>query len=91
VKADRDHVPCLNAPTPPPNGDGGGLHVLIVDDDRDTAECTALLLRGFGHRVQVACDGPSACQAAVSKPPDVVLLDLTLPGIDGWEVARRLQ
>jgi CheY-like chemotaxis protein len=74
-----------------PEGDGGGLHILLVEDDLDTSESTALFLRECGHRVQVACDGPAACQAAVSQPPDVVLLDLALPGMDGWEVARRLQ
>jgi CheY-like chemotaxis protein len=73
-----------------PNGNGG-LHILIVEDDPDTADYMALLLRYFGHRVQVALDGSSACQAARSQPPDVVLLDLALPGMDGWEVARRLQ
>jgi CheY-like chemotaxis protein len=73
------------------NGDGGGLYILLVEDDADTADSTALFLHECGHRVQVASDGPSACLAAVSQPPDVVLLDLALPGMDGWEVARRLQ
>jgi two-component system CheB/CheR fusion protein len=62
-----------------------------VEDDPDTAESTAMFLRECGHRVQIACDGPAACRAAVNQPPDVVLLDLTLPGMDGWAVARRLQ
>jgi CheY-like chemotaxis protein len=91
MKAERDYSPALNARMPWSNGDGGGLHILLVEDDRDTAECTAMFLRECGHRVRVAGDGPSACQAAVSQPPDVVLLDLALPGMDGWEVARRLQ
>jgi CheY-like chemotaxis protein len=72
-------------------GDGGGLHVLVVEDDCDTAESTALFLRECGHQVQVTPDGPAACQAALDQAPDVVLLDLTLPGMDGWEVASRLR
>jgi DNA-binding response OmpR family regulator len=54
-----------------------------VEDDPDTTEGTALFLRECGHWGQVASDGPAACQAAVSQPPDVVLLDLALPGMDG--------
>jgi CheY-like chemotaxis protein len=74
-----------------PNGNGSGLHILVVEDDPNTAECMAFLLRSCGHRVEIASDGPSACQAARSNLPDVVLLDLGLPGMDGWQVARRFQ
>jgi CheY-like chemotaxis protein len=91
MKAKHNYRLPLDARTALPNGKGGGLHILIVEDDPDTAESTAMWLRYFGHRVQVALDGPSACQAAQSQPPDVVLLDLGLQGMDGWEVARRLQ
>jgi CheY-like chemotaxis protein len=70
---------------------GGGLYVLVVEDDPDAAQSTALLLRCFGHRVQIAADGPAACQAALCEPPDVVLLDIGLPGMDGWDVARHMQ
>jgi CheY-like chemotaxis protein len=68
-----------------------GLQVLVVEDEPDTAASTALLLRLYGHRVQVAHDGPAALRAAQSSPPEVVLLDLGLPGMDGWQVAQRLQ
>ena len=68
------------------------LRVLVVEDDTDTAESTALLLGLYGHLVQVAGDGPSALLSAQADPPDVVLLDLGLPGgMNGWEVAQRLQ
>ena len=73
-----------------PNGNGG-LRILVVEDDPEMAASNALLLHYYGHRVQVASDGPSACQAALNMLPDVVLLDLGLPGMDGWEIARRLQ
>jgi CheY-like chemotaxis protein len=90
MQAERDHSPGENARTLLPNRNSG-LHILVVEDDRDTAESTALLLRYDGHRVEIALDGPSACQAARNKTPDVVLLDIALPGMDGWEVAGRLQ
>jgi DNA-binding response OmpR family regulator len=70
---------------------GGGLNILVVNSDLATAETTAVLLHSFGHRVRVASDGQSAWQAALGRPPDVVLLELTLPDLDGWEMAERLQ
>jgi two-component system OmpR family response regulator len=67
-----------------------GLRVLVVEDYPDAATSTALLLKLFGHEVDVAGDGPTALRAAAAFPPDVVLLDIGLPGMDGYEVARRL-
>jgi CheY-like chemotaxis protein len=66
------------------------LHLLLVEDDADTAASFALLLQLLGHEVQVARDGPEALLQAEDNPPDVVLLDIGLPGMDGWQVARRL-
>jgi DNA-binding response OmpR family regulator len=91
VNAERNPRLRLNGGTSLVNANGAGLHILLVEDDLDAAKRLVILLRCYGHRVQVALDGPSACQAALSKPPDVVLLDLAVPGMDGWEVARRLQ
>jgi two-component system CheB/CheR fusion protein len=65
--------------------------LLVVDDNRDAADSLALLLRLGGHTVQVAYDGCTALQAAKGAPPEVVLLDIGLPGMDGYEVARRLR
>lgn len=67
------------------------LRVLVVEDDRDTADSTAVLLRLSGHTAEIAADGQTALKVAAVNPPDVVLLDLGLPGMDGWEVARRLR
>jgi CheY-like chemotaxis protein len=68
------------------------LRILIVEDYRDAAESLAILLRIYGHEVEVASDGPTALQMAADQPPDVALLDLGLPGgMDGYEVARRLR
>jgi len=67
------------------------LRVLVVEDNRDAAGSTATLLRHWGHDVRVALDGPTALREASEDAPDVVLLDLGLPGMDGYEVARRLR
>ncbi len=66
--------------------------VLVVEDDADAADTLAVLLRGWGHDVEVAGDGARALEAARARPPDAVLLDLNLgDGPDGLEVAHRLR
>jgi CheY-like chemotaxis protein len=65
--------------------------VLIVDDDVDAAEMLAQALKDAGHEVREEHDGTSALVAAAQFQPDVVLLDLGLPGMGGIEVARRLR
>ena len=65
--------------------------ILIVEDHRDTAEGLAMLLRMQGHDVVTVADGPSALEACGERPPDVVLLDIGLPGMDGYEAGRRLR
>jgi len=67
------------------------LHVLVVEDDRDTAASLAMLLRLYGHEVEVAADGPSALRAVQANPPDVVLLDLAMTKKDGWQVAQQIR
>ena len=71
----------------------GGLRrrVLIVDDNRNSAKSLSMLLQMEGHQVTVAFDGPSALEAARTTLPEVILLDIGLPGMDGLEVARRLR
>ena len=66
------------------------LHILIVEDNEDTASTTAMLLRHYGHEVRIAPDGPAALQAAKDRWPDVVLVDIGLPGMDGYEVALKI-
>jgi PAS domain S-box-containing protein len=65
--------------------------LLVVDDSEDTADSAALLLRGFGHDVRVAYSAAAALEAAHAIRPDAVLLDIGLPEMDGYEVARRLR
>ncbi len=67
------------------------LRVLVVEDNVDTADSLSLLLRLFGHEVLVARTGPTALEVASGFKPDVVLLDIGLPGMDGYHVAQRLR
>jgi len=68
------------------------LQILVAEDNPDCALSTASLLQLCGHqRVQIASDGPSALTAVETGGIDVVLLDLALPVLDGWEVARRIR
>jgi PAS domain S-box-containing protein len=65
--------------------------ILVVDDNVDAAESLAVLLRLDGHVVRAVNDGPTALAAVQAERPDVVILDLGMPGMDGFEVARRLR
>ena len=68
-----------------------GRWILVVDDNRDAAETLALMLQQLGGTVKVAYDGPEALALCLTFTPDAVLLDLGMPGMDGYEVARRLR
>ena len=65
--------------------------VMVVDDNVDAAETLALLIRMLGSEVRVAHAGPAALDLADGFPPDLVFLDLGLPGMDGYEVAKRFR
>jgi CheY-like chemotaxis protein len=65
--------------------------MLIVDDNEDSARSMAMLQRRRGHETRTAFTGPDAIAAAAEFAPEVVLLDIGLPGMDGFEVARRLR
>lgn len=65
--------------------------IVLIDDNRDGAESLAMLLRLKGHEVHVAYDGPSGMVLAQKTRPDCVLIDIGLPGMDGYEVARGLR
>jgi PAS domain S-box-containing protein len=68
-----------------------GRRVLVVEDSRDAADTMADLLRLFGHEASVAEDGAAAVRMARAEHPDVILCDIGLPGMDGYEVARTLR
>jgi two-component system CheB/CheR fusion protein len=68
-----------------------GLDILLAEDNVDGAYSLALILRRAGHAVRVVGDGQSAVAAALIDPPDVILMDIGLPRMDGWEAARRIR
>jgi CheY-like chemotaxis protein len=92
-------VPLLRSPAPePPSAptesaerSAHSWRVLVVDDNVDSSEILAKLLRMSGHDVRTAYTGPTALEAAITHLPDVMLLDIGLPGFNGYEVARRLR
>jgi len=65
--------------------------VLVVDDNRDAAESLASMVALLGGEVRTAHDGPGGVEAAASFRPDVILLDIGLPGLDGYEACRRIR
>jgi two-component system CheB/CheR fusion protein len=65
--------------------------VLVVEDNADAAEGLRMLLELAGHEVLVAHDGAAALETARNEEPDLMLVDIGLPGIDGYEVARRIR
>jgi PAS domain S-box-containing protein len=79
------------APAPAPSASSPHRRILLADDNVDFAHGCARLLRRRGHEVQVVADGPSAIDAARDWKPDVVLLDIGLPGMDGYAVAAELR
>jgi PAS domain S-box-containing protein len=70
---------------------GPSLRVLVVDDNVDTASSIEMLLKHSGHDVRTAHDGPTALEEAFDYRPNVVLLDIGLPGLNGFEIAKRLR
>lgn len=69
----------------------GRRRILVVDDNVDSAHSLAMLLQLMGNEVRMAHDGPSALEAAAAFVPDIVLLDIGLPGMNGLDVARRMR
>jgi CheY-like chemotaxis protein len=92
-------LPRLTEPAPlashPTSGKQGTStlpqRVLVVDDNEDSASSLAMLLKFLGTEIKVANDGPSALEILPSYRPDIVLLDIGMPGMDGLAVARRIR
>ncbi|MDB5897685.1 MAG: hypothetical protein JWP41_1287, partial [Ramlibacter sp.] len=70
---------------------GGSRTVLLADDNRDAIDAMAELLRMDGHDVHTAHEGLAALEQALRLRPDVVVLDIGMPGLNGYEVARRIR
>ena len=85
------------APQPPSSSletaepTGPSLRVLVVDDNEDTAKTLAMLLEMAGHDLRTAYTGPNALIVTLDYRPNVVLLDIGLPGLNGYEVAKRIR
>jgi CheY-like chemotaxis protein len=74
--------------------DGGreaGLDILMVEDDLALAQMYGIKLRAEGHRVETAPDGPSGLRSALERPPQLLLVDIRLPGFDGLELLELLR
>jgi two-component system CheB/CheR fusion protein len=67
------------------------MNVLIADDNRDSGESLGMLLELSGHQVQIACDGREAVETAIRSLPDVVILDIGMPNLNGYDAARRIR
>jgi CheY-like chemotaxis protein len=78
-------------PAEVPQAKAASLRILIADDNADAANTLATYLRLSGHRPVVAFDGGEALQLAADEPPDVMLVDLTMPMLDGYDVARNIR
>ena len=92
VNAGAGLTPAREGTSPSPtHGEAEPARVLLVEDNLDAAEALGELLRMWGHEVEMAHDGVSALRTARQTRPGVVLLDIGLPGMDGYEVARELR
>ena len=90
VRAYRDSA-TASANMPPAVSERRGHRILLADDNRDALDSLATLLQCDGHEVHTAADGAEALEVAAACHPDVVLLDIGMPKLDGYEVARRIR
>ena len=85
------HAARSDPPVTVPTGESSRRRVLIVDDNVDAADSLSLLLTLNGHEVRTVYDGPTGIQQAAEFRPDVILLDLGMPGMDGYQTARKVR
>jgi PAS domain S-box-containing protein len=91
AEAGSGHAAPAAPPLQSPQPRTAPLRILVVDDNRDAADTVAELLRLLGNEVRIANDGKAALEAFSAFAPDVALLDIGLPDIDGYELARRIR
>ncbi|WP_374011311.1 ATP-binding protein [Massilia sp. Se16.2.3] len=88
---DQPQAPQGATPDAQSQGERGPLRILVADDNQDAADLLAQLLQSRGHQVSTVHDGTAALAAARALPPDLALLDIGMPGMTGYEVARALR
>jgi len=71
--------------------EAAALRILIAEDNRDSAESLKTLLEAIGHEAHVAYDGEAAVRAAADLRPNVILMDIGLPGMNGFDAARQIR
>lgn len=84
-------IPAVGEKTPGGSGRASRRRILVADDNHDSAESLGMLLELAGHEVRLAYDGQQALESAAGFLPDVMLLDIGLPRLNGFEVASRLR
>ena len=72
-------------------GSENGVRVLVIDDNRDVADSFAMLLKSFDLAVKAAYDGETGVTTAAAFSPDIAFIDIRMPGMDGYETARRIR
>ena len=80
-----------NQDQPTPTDAQSKRRILVVDDNMDSANTLAMLLQMTGNEVNVAYDGPAALESFRATQPEIIILDLGMPGMDGYEAARKLR
>lgn len=65
--------------------------ILLIDDEQDLAEVWSMWLESRGYSVQVSCDAEEGYQHAISDAPDLILLDIAMPKVDGWTICQQLR
>jgi CheY-like chemotaxis protein len=86
----RNPSPQRAPPLPQPQGFNRTLSIVVADDDHDSADGLAMLLRQWNHRVRVAYRGRHAIELFHARHPDLIVLDIVMPGMDGYETAARV-
>jgi len=91
IPAPLTEVPVGAPPVEVARREDDAVRVLVVDDQRDLADCVALLIETLGHRATAVYSGPAALAASRAEPPDVMLVDIGMPGMTGYELARTVR
>ena len=91
VRLPATEAPAASAPSAPGRARAPARRVLLADDNRDAADSLAAVLRALGHEVHVAYDGEEALAAGAALRPDTVILDIGMPGLNGYDAARRVR